>query len=599
VTAAALAAPAGLEFACASTGHPSLNIAEIDAGDDGAAPAAITGPAPLNTRLITDKSLCTPGKTTVDWSPLRRISRVEYDNMVRDLLSDTTQPATGFVPESPIAHGVNFEANTYTSVSTLIAQQYQQAAETLAKTAVSDANNLNNNILPCHTQDDACAKQFIARFANRAFRGQLDDTESAGLFQLYSDVKAQFDFTTGVQAVITAVLESPRFLYVLEFGQGTPTGNVVPLSSYELAGRLAFLLWRSVPDPTLMQAAGAGQLSTPDQIQTQAARMLMDAKAADALDDFTTQWLQLQGTPTLGKDVQFTNWNDQKKPRLATAMLDETLTNVSQLVLAENGSLTELLTSPSSHVNDELASFYGVAKGSGSPVTVNDTSLAQGQATFVKTDLSSNGRAGILTNGSVLATQAHTTLPSSVLRGKLVREDILCDPIPPPPPKIPPPPTSVVEGGTTRSTFEAHETMPGCASCHQFMDPIGFGFGHFDATGAWQNQDLNGLMATGPAIDATGQINAMTTGEFSATFNGAVDLVTQLAKAPQTQECFVIQELRYALSRIETTADACSAQQAFGAFSAAQWNIQKVLIAIVRSDTFRYRSVQTAGSACQ
>ena len=168
---------------------------------------------------------------------MRRISRVEYDNMVRDLLGDTTQPATAFVPESPMAPGVNFETNTYTSVSALIVQQYQQAAETLAQAAVSDTNRLNNVVLPCHTQDDACAQQFIASFANRAFRGQLDATESAGLFQVYSGVKAQFDFATGIQAVITAVLESPRFLYVLEFGQGSPNGAVVALSP--LRGRRA------------------------------------------------------------------------------------------------------------------------------------------------------------------------------------------------------------------------------------------------------------------------------------------------------------------------------------------------------------------------
>ncbi len=579
---------------CATPGHATPDLDDGGTTDGGGAYAGAAAPAPINTRLISDTSLCTPGAPTVDWSPLRRISRVEYDNMVRDLLGDTTQPATAFVSESPMAAGVNFDTNTYTSVSALIVQQYQQAAETLAQAVVTDTNRLNNVVLPCHTQDDTCAQQFIASFANRAFRGQLDATESAGLFQVYSAVKAQFDFATGIQAVITDVLQSPRFLYVFEFGDGTPTGNVVALSPYEVAARLALMLWRSVPDPTLMAAAAAGQLSAPDQIEAQAVRMLGQAtEAQGALDDFTTQWMQLQNTPTLGKDTQFTAWNQSR----GTELRDEALTNVSQLVLAENGGLTELLTTPSSYVNRDLAAFYNVTPGSGTPVVVDDAAL-QGMTSFVKTDLTAAGHAGILTNGGVLATQSHTTLPSAILRGKLVREQILCDEIPAPPPNVPAPPSTVADGGTTRSQFEAHATSAFCAGCHQFMDPIGYGFGHFDATGAYQMLDANGFM-TGPALDVTGQVTPMPPETFAASFNGAPDLATKLAGAPQVQQCFALQELRYALGRIETTADACSAQQAFASFASNQFNIQKLLIAIVRSDAFRYRSVQSAGSACQ
>jgi hypothetical protein len=580
---------------CATTGHASPDGGEGAAGDDGGV-ATIFAPGPINTRLISDTSLCTPGGPAVDWAPVRRISRVEYDNMVRDLLGDTTQPAMAFVAESPMASGVNFQTNTYTNVSALIVQQYQQAAEALAQAAALDTNRLNNTVLPCHTQDDACAQQFIASFANRAYRGQLDATESAGLFDVYSSVKAQFDFVTGIQAVITAVLESPRFLYVLEFGQGAPSGDVVALSGYEVAARLALSLWRSVPDDTLMAAAAAGQLATPDQIEAQAVRMLgQAAEAQPALDDFTTQWMQLQNTPTLGKDSQFGAWNGNAK--IGTEMRAEARTNVSQLVLAKNGGLTELLTSPSSYINQDLAKFYGPSLGTGSGVTVTDPAL-QGAGSFVETDLTSMGHAGILTNGGVLATQSHTTLPSSVLRGKLVREQILCDEIPPPPPNVPPPPTGVADGGTTRSLFEAHATTPGCVSCHQYMDPIGYAFGHFDATGAYQMLDANGF-GTGPALDVTGQIAAMSPDTFTTSVDGAADLAKKLAGAAQVQQCFALQELRYALSRLETKADACSAQGIFASFASSQLNIQKLLIAITRSDAFRYRSVQSAGSACR
>jgi hypothetical protein len=539
---------------------------------------------------------------------MRRISRVEYNNMVRDLLGDTTQPATAFAPESPMTNGVNFLNNTYAGVSELIAQQYIQAAETLAYAATSNTTALGSLLTNngCTTQDDTCAKAFIASFASRAFRGQLDDTESTSLFTLYSTVKGQFDFPTGIQAIVEAVLESPRFLYVVELGDGMPSGKVVALSQYEIAGRLALFLWRSVPDATLMRAAGANQLSTPAQIQMHATRMIADAKATDALNDFTTQWAQLQGTANEGKDSQFMVWN--KYPKIGQEMVDETLTNVSQLVLVANGDLPTLLTSPASYINSDLAGFYGVTVPTGgTAVILTDPSLPMGQNTYTQATLTN--RAGILTNGSIMATQAHTTLPSSVLRGKIVRENVLCDVMPPPPVGvvIPPPPSAPNDAGTTRDLFVAHETKTGCVVCHKFMDPIGFGFMHFDASGAYQATDSNGITAangvisppTFPPIDDSGQINMMNPGELQATFTNLNDFTTQLAGATQTHQCFALQELRYALSRMETPSDACSAGQIYGAFTAGKLNIQQLLLGVVTSDAFRYRSTELAGSACR
>lgn len=150
--------------------------------------------------------------------------------------------------------------------------------------------------------------------------------------------------------------------------------------------------------------------------------------------------------------------------------------------------------------------------------------------------------------------------------------------------------------------------MNPCATgCHKFMDPIGFGFMNFDASGAWQSTDANGVTTangvtnppTFPPIDASGQINPMNTGELNTTFTGLTDLITQLAAATQAKQCFALQEIRYALSRLETPNDACSAQQIYGNFTAGNLNIQKLLLAVVASDAFRYRSTVVAGNACQ
>jgi hypothetical protein len=355
-----------------------------------------------------------------------------------------------------------------------------------------------------------------------------------------------------------------------------------------------------------MAAAAAGTLSSPMAVQAQAQRMLASPKALDAIHDFTTQWLELEAAPS-GKDPIFTKW--AADPSLGQEMTDETLTNVSQLILAENGGLTELLTSPSSYVNSNLATFYGATTGTGTTVTVTDPSLtASGQTTFVQTAVPN--RAGIMTNGSILAIQSHSLLPSSVLRGKMIREDLLCDPIGAPPPQgVPPIASMVPDGGTTRQLFQAHAEIDGttgkvfCYGCHKYMDFIAFGLGNYDATGAYQQYDQNGA-ATGPVLDVTGTIFPTTaTGELSATFNGATDptngVVAKIAGSAQASECFALQEFRYSLGRLETANDACSAQQFYTAFTGSSLNIQKLMIAIVGTNAFLYRSPNNPNGACQ
>jgi len=279
-------------------------------GDDGpkvAPPDPTTGslPAPAGVRVITNPSLCRPGQ--LGRTPLRRISRNEYNNMVRDLLGDTTRPADAFVSEQKVA---GFNSNSGAPVNALIARQYLEAAEALAATATSP-DTLSTRV-PCAAQaDDACARSFIADFAGRAFRGQLDASGSAALLALHQEVAAQFDFAAGIQAIITSVLTSPRFLFVLELDEpGVAAGGaVVPLSGFEVATRLSLYLWRSLPDAPLLEAAAAGQLATADQIEAQARRMLADPKAADGVDAFANQWLEIENLDYVMRDVPADAWS--------------------------------------------------------------------------------------------------------------------------------------------------------------------------------------------------------------------------------------------------------------------------------------------------
>jgi hypothetical protein len=552
---------------------------------------------PVSGLALFEGSSC-GGPVTVGSSPVRRLSRIEYDNMVYDLGLDPnrTQPATQFVTEQKIDTGKagNFNTNAYATISgTLINQQYLEAAETLATAAVASSSVLGA-LLPssaCATKNAACASAFISSWANRAFRGQLDADETTALNTLYANVSAAFDFPTGIQAVIEAVLTSPRFLFVLEFGQPTsdPTVAAVALTPMELATRLALYLWRSIPDQTLTDAAngvnGASLVSASD-VATQATRMLADSRATSALSDFADQWLDIENMNSVTKDTQFTKWT----ATVAADLHTESLTTFTQAVLGSS-SFTSLLTSGSSYVNADLASFYGL---SGSPTF--------SAATTVNT--AANPRMGILSQGSVLAMHAHTSLPSPTKRGRMIRQQILCEEVPDPPASvggvpIPPPPTTIPAGQTTRSQYLNHVMPNGvtnatCNGCHQYMDWIGFGFDNYDATGSYITQE------NGTNVDPSGQfIPYPSSTDISGTFKNMSDMITQLSTSQQVDQCFALEELRYALLRSETDEDACSAQQIYQAFSGSSFNISKLIVAVVSSNSFMYRTPVSAGQTCQ
>ncbi|HXU64423.1 MAG TPA: DUF1592 domain-containing protein, partial [Polyangia bacterium] len=518
------------------------------------------------------------------------ISRVEYNNMVRDLGLDpnATQPANQFVAEQKIDTGKagNFNTNTYATVSgTLMNQQYLEAAEALASAAVASTNTLNNLLGGCTTQNSSCAQQFITSFGGKAFRGQLDATETTNLTNLFNAVSAKFDFATGIQAVIEAVLTSPRFLFVLEFGQPGASGKAVPLSPMELATRLSLYLWRSLPDQALIDAANNGHLASPSDVATQATRMLSDAKAKSALQDFADQWLDIENMNAVTKDTQFTKWT----AAVASELHTETLTTFAQSVLTGSDYKT-LLTSPSSYINGDLAGFYGVSASNASfnaPTNVNTAS---------------NPRFGILTQGSVLAAHAHTSLPSPTKRGRLIRQQVLCEEVPDPPAAVGgvpiPPPPATIGSGTTRQAYEAHVQANGaCSACHQYMDWLGFGFDNYDATGAFKTSEGSG----NNPIDSSGKFipfpNA--SGDMSGTFSDAGDMITQISSSDQAMQCFSLQQLRYALLRAETTDDACSAQQVYQAFKTSGYGLKQLIVAVVSSDAFLYRTAVNAGSNCQ
>lgn len=533
------------------------------------------GPGAIGPSVLTDPAACQPGTLQVGPAPVRRLSRIEYNNAVRDLLGDSTRPADRFVAEEKV---LGFSSNTLTPVTELINEQYLDAAFSVAESALP---NLTARFPCIAAGGEVCARQVLHDVARQAYRGALDATGEERLVALYRDTAAELDDAAGLQAGLAAVLTSPRFLYVVELGDPAATDAVVPLAQHEIAARLGFFLWRSLPDETLLAAVEGGQLASAEQAQAQARRMLADPRAAAALDDFAAQWLQIENIASVNKSADvYPQFNEQLK----TDLENETLTFFRQTALAATGDVATLLTSQQSYVNRPLAqNYYGVAS-----TAQDDTSFV---LTNVNSDVNNPQRAGLLTQGSVLLTHAHPTRASVVHRGKLVREQFLCQSLPPPPPNVNNTLPDDTGGASTRDLFAQHASDPSCAGCHKLMDPIGNGFGHYDGMGKYLADE------NGQPIDTHGEVIAAGA-TLDGPFDGALELSQRLAQSGLVEPCFALQTARYALGRGETQSDACWLQSSYDAFAQSGFRISELIVAIAGSEAFRFRNRVDPAAQC-
>ncbi|WP_437782175.1 DUF1592 domain-containing protein [Sorangium sp. So ce1097] len=520
--------------------------------------------------------LCTtvePGE-----SPLRRMTRVEYDNTVFDLLGDDSRPARSFVPEEE-SLGFNNQAAALV-VSPLLAEQYMTAAEGIAGRA---AGKLLGEAPACReaAAGAACRGEvaaLVASLGKRAFRRPLAEDEVAGFVELFQRGialgEAPDDASTGLALVVQAMLQSPHFLYRVELGMPDPVeGDVVQLSSYEIASRLSYLLWGTMPDDALFAAADRGELGTAAEIEAQARRMLESPRAREAVKNFHRQWLGLADIDEIaagGKDpALYPEYRDELLPLFQA----ETEAFLDHAIFEQDASVGALFTAPYSMMNRELAEFYGVEG-------------PRGEA-FERVALDPSQRAGFVTHAGLLALYAKPDRSSPVHRGRFVRQSLLCQ-IPPPPPDVVPEPPMVDPTKTTREQFSQHVSDAGCRSCHALLDPIGFGFEHYDALGRWRDTE-NGI-----PVDASGEL---TQTDIDGPFDGAVELAHRLAESEQVRACVVKQWFRFGYGRAEQSEDACSLSQATQAFEASGHNIKALLVALTQTDAFRYRRMIAAGGA--
>jgi Protein of unknown function (DUF1588)/Protein of unknown function (DUF1592)/Protein of unknown function (DUF1595)/Protein of unknown function (DUF1587)/Protein of unknown function (DUF1585) len=496
-------------------------------------------------------------------APLHPLTRFQYNNIVRDLLGDTTQPAQAFPPENEVSGYRTMAANN--QANPLLVESYVTAAETIAATATQSRLT---DVAPCDAGRDAaaCGHDFVASFGARAFRRPLTDAELSPLTALFDSGNTQ-SYAKGVELVLQTILQSPQFLYRVDSLKApTPESGAVALGGYELAGRLAFALWGSVPDPQLMGAAAQGRLVTPADVEREARRLLEDSRAHDIVRDFSEQWLELSrldGAVRLGTDLDVNLLNSALRQSL-TSYLDATY-------FGPQGNFKQLFTDPSVWVNATLAPLYG------------GTAPADGFAGQTLPD----PRSGILTQPALLTILSHSDQTAPVIRGVFVRERFLCLDVPPPPPNLNPVPPSLDPSATTRERFRQHTEQPACSGCHALIDGVGFGFERYDQLGRYRATE-NGL-----DVDESGEV--LTSGEagLDGPFAGASELATRIANSPMARDCLATHWYRYTFGRQEAPEDSCSLGQLKQRFESADGDLKELLVALTQTDSFLYRPAMT------
>ena len=427
---------------------------------------------------------------------------------------------------------------------------------------------------PTKTGNDACAQQFISSFGLRAFRRPLTTDEGTTFFNLYTTGMTGGAFADGISLVIEAFLQSADFLYRVEATDPTAAATAVaPVAPYEMATRLSYFFWGTLPDATLLDAAAANQLATPAQVQAQVTRMMADPRGKTSVDNFHAEWLSTGVILGVDKDAtMFPEFTDN----IRSDMQQELTTFIDQ-VFWNDGKFETLMTAPYTYVNAELAAFYGLTPPAG-------TTLG---TTFQKVMQDPTQRAGIVTNPAILASNAKPNQTSPVLRGKFVREQFLCQQLPNPPANLVIVVPAVTPGSTTRQRFAMHESQATCAACHKLMDGMGLGFENYDPLGRWRTTDQ------GLPIDASGTI--ISTDDIDGAFVGGVQLATKLAGSIDVRQCLVREWFRFANGRSEIPADECTLESLYSQFDTEGHDMRQLVSNVAMSDAFRYKLVQGGG----
>jgi hypothetical protein len=468
-----------------------------------------------------------------------RLNNIEYDNTVRDLMGVDLKPSSTYgFPDDAYVEGFDNNADALTAPPLLL-EKLQTATEAIVGAALStDAGNAaaRARIMTCDPAkagEAPCATQILSTFASRAFRRPVSAAEMSGYARLLDVAKSVGDgFEQGIAAGLQAILLSPRFLFRVEANPGA--GYNAPLDDYEVASRLSYFLWSSMPDDQLFARAAGGALHDGASIIAEVRRMLADPRSSALVDNLAGQWLgsrQMAVQQVTLTDVNF-------DAGLRNAMATEASLFLGEMFRGGH-AVKELLSADFVFANARLAAHYGLT-GTGT--------LGSAHVKLPLTDARRGG--GILTQANTLTVTSMRDRTSPTRRGKWVSENLLCVVIPPPPPMIPQlDPPSTTAPTSVRERLAQHRAKgSSCNGCHQFIDPIGFGLEHFDAVGRWRDTD------NGVAIDATGALPGSAGAD--GAFDGAVSLATAVGGDPRFLDCMIKKVMTYAVGRTLVTTPA-------------------------------------------
>jgi len=491
-----------------------------------------------------------PGRVTI-----RRLNRAEYANTIRDLLGVEFNAAADF-PSDDVGYGFDNIGDVLT-LPPLLMEKYLAAAEQIAAKAVVEDSPGDK------------PEQILRRLATRAYRRPISDQELNRLLKLVATARAQGDrFEAGMRLALQAMLVSPHFLFRVELDP-EPNGAmpIRALNEYELASRLSYFLWSSMPDDELFNLAARGKLR--ENLDGQVRRMLSDPKSKALVENFAGQWLQLRNLDLATPDKsQFPAFDDDLRRAMRTE--SEMFFNA---IVREDRSVLELLDADFTFVNARLARHYGLEGVEGDRFRRVSLPAGGGQEAV-------QARGGVLTQAAMLTVTSNPTRTSPVKRGKWVLENILGTPPPDPPPNVPMlrDDAKAVAAGTLRQRMEQHRKDPNCAVCHKEMDALGFALENFDAVGAWRTKDGNF------PIDAAAQLPD------GRSFHGPRDLKAVLrGNKEQFTRCLTEKLLTYAMGRGVEPCDRPAVGGIVNAAKAGNYKFSTFVLGIIHSEPFQKR----------
>ncbi|MEM6791470.1 MAG: DUF1592 domain-containing protein [Myxococcota bacterium] len=506
---------------------------------------------------------CGDGPAIVEVQPLRRLSAAQYRNTVRELLGDP---------------GLEFYLD---EVEGPITEQAVRQIRDAGEIAVSRSDAWGIDVFGCDVTgaaDVACVDAFIDQFGGRAFRRPVTDEERAMLREVYDEVAMFGTFAEAMETVLQVILAAPPTVYLYE--AGTPSadsGALRALTGYEVASRLSYFLWDTMPDAALLDAAREGRLDRTDGIAAEAERMLDDPRAEAQVVDFFSGWMQLDGgrlhhaLEDARKDANLFPSYDEA---LQEAMRTEVQAFVRRAFYEGDGRFDDLFTSRDAYVNGPLAELYGVDG-------------VEGQD-FSWVELDPRERAGLLTRAGFLTVYAAADVTAPIRRGAWMVEEVLCVKLGEPPPNVDDTP---LEGGeqengqviSVRQDVEARTSGPGCNGCHRLINPLGFAFETYDAIGRYQTEEVT----SGAPVDASADIKGS---DFDGPVADAVELSERLGESEQVRQCFARHwiDLAFGARGHEHAAiDECSKTTIEEQF-AETGDMRELLIGILQSNAFRF-----------